>query len=507
MNCINCGQAIAEGRTSCLNCGRPVPPSVLAYHKAHPEQTGGRHEKKTPVVSRFFSVLFGVFKAITYRIKRFVMRFMEYFVVLGIVTGFYLIFLILLFSLFSTGQSGSLWVQRALFEIPSSFGSTGSERTERNMKLSSPFGESVDLETNEEVAAHLTFRKNDVRIREAGEIYWTGARMEMSLHDRDAIQTLKKSRAIITFDESNYLDVDEQSMVIIKKIESNPMLRERRSFLVMVDGNLRGRIEASPDRNTRIEVATGAGIAHISATQASQNKADFSLKINPDKSTSLTVFEGEATISAMGKTVVVQKNETAQVRTDEAPSDPTPIPEAVTLQSPTPESFFYYRDFPKQIHLSWNRDSSHKKYHLQIARDPQFRDRILDEVTAQNTFMYGNLRSGNYHWRVSAVTEAGIEGSPGEARPLGVVQDSTPPRLTLHSPAGSGAVLTREILIKGLTEADARVFVNSRAVRVGPDGAFSLKARLRDGVNVVVVLAIDAAGNTAYETRTLTRKR
>ncbi|HYS77960.1 MAG TPA: hypothetical protein VEO94_03920, partial [Candidatus Dormibacteraeota bacterium] len=60
--------------------------------------------------------------------------------------------------------------------------------------------------------------------------------------------------------------------------------------------------------------------------------------------------------------------------------------------------------------------------------------------------------------------------------------------------------------LRGKTERDARVKVNGQKVAVGPDGSFSCPLTLKEGVNLVTVEAMDAAGNSEYGKRLITYK-
>lgn len=424
------------------------------------------------------------------RSKKLLSSVLQIFVVMGIVSFFFSGFTVLMFYIFPMeGEGSTNWIRQAAIEIPLNAADTGL------------------LNDTRTVAAYLTYQKNDVRVRPSEQIFWNEAELNMALYNQDAVQTLEKSRAIITFDPTNFLDVDENSLVIIKKMEENQDLGERRSFLVMVDGNLRGRIEASDEKNIHVQVATSAGMATISSTSSSQKKAEFALKINPDRSTSLTVFKGEAALSAQGETVVVKENQTTKVHPEKAPIGPVPIPASVNLKGPSPQSVYFYRDFPKQIQFKWNKNKAGKKYHLQIARDELFRERVLDEITERTSFTFGNLREGSYNWRVSVIAEAGIEGTPSEIRPIRVVRDQEPPQLVLHSPSRDRSWKWGKVIVKGKTDMGTKVYVNGKPATIKRNGEFSRTETVKPGVNVIVVEAIDRAGNTAFVSRTLTRKR
>ncbi len=441
------------------------------------------------------------------RLRKVAAQGLQVLMVLAIVTVFFSFFLLMLVFLFPSEGPGGTWIQQAALRLPSNLGLEDSMPSDRNLELwSGGQADSYELGGNEPVAAYLTYKKNDVRGRRAGEIVWTATDLDMALHDRDAVQTLKNSRAIVTFDATNFLDLDENAMVIIKRLEDNPILRDRRTFLVMVEGNLRGRIEATPERNMDVAVTTAAGEIRVKTSKIPERRADFAVKVNPDQSTSLTVFEGQATLTASGKTVTVKQNEVTRVAPNQAPSEPAPIPPAVALHLPVSAAQYDYRDFPPRIVFDWEGSDPGYRYHIQVGRDPLFRDRVLDEVTTKRWFLFGNLRAGDYRWRVSVINKDGLEGAAGEARPITVRRDLDAPRLVLLSPSSKGTIKTDRILVRGRSETGARVFVNGKPVAVEADGSFSQKAALKEGVNVIVVEAVDPAGNTAYETRIINRK-
>lgn len=429
--------------------------------------------------------------------------------VLGVVTVFFMAFVLLLMVLFPAAGPAGIWIRKAAFELPSSlvFASTGSFSTGPNLSVWSPGQDSpYDLGDGRPLAALLTYKKNDVRSRRSEDIVWNDAFRDMPLYDRDAVQTLKRSRAIVTFDESNFLDLDENAMIIIKRLSDDPVLKDRRAFMVVVDGNLRGRIEATPDREMNVSIITVAGEVRVQTAKTSEKRAEFSVAVNPDKSTTLTVFEGEATLSALGKSITVQANELARVQPNEEPKGPVTILGSVALSRPAADAAYVYRDLPPRIRFDWKASAGAKQYHVQIARDSLFRERVVDEVTTDIRFMFGNLREGEYLWRVSGIDADGSPGAPSEPRPIHVVLDRQAPVLDVLFPSADAPMRAESLTIRGRSEPDARVFLNGTAVRVNKDGSFSTKAPLKMGANLVVVESVDPAGNTTYKSQVIHRK-
>jgi hypothetical protein len=64
-------------------------------------------------------------------------------------------------------------------------------------------------------------------------------------------------------------------------------------------------------------------------------------------------------------------------------------------------------------------------------------------------------------------------------------------------------VSAREIALGGSAEPGTRVFINNEQIEVAASGRFSHVLTLKRGVNMVVVEAIDSAGNVAYRSEAI----
>lgn len=356
------------------------------------------------------------------------------------------------------------------------------------------------------LAARLTFVQYEVKNKKSDGIVWTRASEGLGLFDRDAVQTLSRSRAVVTFDAQNYLDMDENSLVIIKKLERSRILKEKRAFMVVVDGSLRGRIDGSGADNVKLEVATPTAVARISAKDSQDRRADFQVHVNPDQTSTVTVYKGVARVTALGVTVVVADNQMTHIGLTAPPEAPRSILKPVTLVSPSGGQVYFYRDFPPEIPFSWSAIEGAAQYHLQIAKEGTFRERILDEIVSKTTFVSGNLRGGTYLWRVAALDPKRVEGVWSAARELEGRQNRTPPRLKIFSPKSDQIINQEKILIWGESEPRAKVYVNGKKIASDGVGRFEEEVPLKKGVNLILVESVDSAGNASFQRRVISRK-
>lgn len=79
---------------------------------------------------------------------------------------------------------------------------------------------------------------------------------------------------------------------------------------------------------------------------------------------------------------------------------------------------------------------------------------------------------------------------------LSATKDSTPPALSITSPAANTLTNQKSVTISGTAEKNALIKVDSNSVYAGEDGSYSITANLVEGANSVKVAASDAAGNS-----------
>jgi hypothetical protein len=326
----------------------------------------------------------------------------------------------------------------------------------------------------------------------------------MRLYDHHAVQTFDRSSAVIKFDERNQLNVGDNSLVVIKRLERNPVFRENRSFLVVVDGELRGTIAASPEKALFLEIETPGAVTRIRTRDIKEGKVDFSISVDPeDKSSVITMLRGSAEVEAGGQSVVVGSNTSTVVAPGSMPSKPQALPEPVVLQAPADDTVLYYRDLPPRISFGWQPVPGASAYIFTLGRDPLLSDIMIEERLSRPSFFHGNLKSGTYYWRVSA-PRSGQQSLSSETRRVTLIQDGIPPLLTVEFPPST--VEEGRGVVRGTAESGCRVYVMGKPVATDRSGRFSRRIALRHGINIVVVEAVDAAGNTTYRSQLVNGK-
>ncbi len=381
-------------------------------------------------------------------------------------------------------------------------GSDNADKEARNANSDIALSAEEDM-SDEQLAAILSEVHKTVKHKSAKTISWAKALQGISLFDQDAVKTASASHAVIQFDESNTLQLGPDSLVIVRRLEEDPWLRERRSALVIMEGELRGSMVASLTKEaTNVEVIIPGGVARISRIKGSDEKTDYQIKVNPDESTSIVVYRGNAEVEAQNKKVELGANQLTIVVKGAAPSKPVILPDNAKINSPADGALAYYRDFPQEITFDWEK-TKEGRYRLEIARDVLFEEVVLDEIVTKDEFIHGDLHDGSYFWRVASVTADGTEGQFSKSHRIEVIQDMEPPRLSVNYP--DNAVKGDRYLLNGSVESGATLIVNGMQVNPDALGRFEVEVKLKKGMNVVVAQAVDAAGNATFVSKRVTR--
>jgi hypothetical protein len=331
--------------------------------------------------------------------------------------------------------------------------------------------------------ATLSTLTRDVRFRRGNSIAWGSASEGMQLYSEDAVQTLDRSGATISFGARDLLSVGSNSLVVVTRLNAKDETGPR-SYRVRVEGELRGSLSAA--RKLQLEFAAAGHLARIQP-----GGARFKVTPNDDNSASLAVYSGEVQIVGEGS-VRVPANFGVTLRQG-APVGPVrPLPPAPRLLGPQP-AVFRYRLLPPRIRLLWTGTGG--EYHFQLSRNPRFEHPLVDTVLSAPEFLTGELTGGGYYWRVSEL-EGGREGVFSRTGRCELQQMLRAPALSVHFPPEH--VPAADFTLSGQAPPGSRIFVNGVEVAAQSAGEFTHQGRLKPGVNLIRVEALDPAGNASY---------
>ncbi|MCS7227761.1 MAG: FecR domain-containing protein, partial [Endomicrobia bacterium] len=363
--------------------------------------------------------------------------------------------------------------------------------------------------------AYLIYILNNVKYRKRNTVSWEEPQINMELYNDDAITTYENSRANIKFYSGEILSIDENSFVTIR-----PELKQEEV-----------RLHKGGVRATKAKVITETAEV-VPKIDPKLPKTDFRTKFRAeDKTTLVEVYDGAVNVTAEGKTIYVPKGFGTEVKLLSPPSTPKPLPpppeiafktESVKftsdnelvlskslpnvsfqLQEPKIETLPFVADTkqnekqkltPQPLDYSKPKILGNiiKKYHIQIAKDIEFKKVVYDEVgdirpdkTINFDISKLQLSDGRYYYKISYIDELGFENP---ATPRVFIVDTTPPKLEIDPSLGTKT--DKDVIhITGRTEPDSILIANNKKVDVDKDGNFTFAEVLKLGINKIQLVA------------------
>ncbi len=345
-------------------------------------------------------------------------------------------------------------------------------------------------------SAFLGDVRREVKIRPADSIAWRDASQGTTVHSRDAVQTFSRSRARVDFTTNNELRIGQNSLVVFRSGSADPFLQTREPAVVVMSGELTGRVNADYGA---LGVQFPAGQVALQAGSKLDEAVDFRLGVNPDGSSTLAVYSGQADVTVGGQRYRVSSNQGVTITEDGRTTGARALPSLPEIRAPFDNATAKYLATPPRVTFRWNRVPNAQNYRFEIARDAGFEEILVDEHLDELAFTHGNLSSGNYFWRVSA-RDGWVQGPASTPRRLRVVRDAAPPPLELRPIQQAAA---GRYILRGETTPDATIYVRGETVQTSPDGSFEFVFSPEPGTQTIVVESIDEVGNTAYSSQIL----
>lgn len=344
--------------------------------------------------------------------------------------------------------------------------------------------------------ARLGDIRREVKIRPADSIAWSNASEGTSVHNRDAVQTFAYSRARVDFTLDNELRIGENSLVVFSSGAADPFLQRREPAIVVLEGELTGVVNADYGP---FAMQFPAGSIEMTAEDGSGGAMNFRVGVNPDQSSTIAVYSGQADVNIAGERYLVSANNGLTITSDGRSTGTRALPTLPPIHAPSHGTVVKYLGAPPRVKFRWGKVSDVRDYRLEIARDADFDELLVDEYLDVTSFTHGNLAPGRFFWRVSA--RAGwVLGPTSMPRRLSVVRDSEPPLLELQP---IQHLIADNYVLRGKTAAGAKVYVLGEAVKTSSDGNFEYVFAPEPGSQSIVVESIDAVGNVAYSSQVL----
>ena len=357
-------------------------------------------------------------------------------------------------------------------------------------------------------AARLSYAVNRVFFRHKETAEWK---------DGDSLRTLEDSRARVRFMDKELLNLEPNSMAVIK-----PMAAD--ADIVLRAGSIfAGR--------ARVVTSTARVIPRGDDTR-------YSASVEPDMTTKIEVFKGTAAVEAQGASVEVPAGMETLVRPGLAPQVPRKITRMPELEAraqefasaaqagggaapnprvapPAPEPEADVESLRGDIQVLKVGEPI-QGYHVQACRERDFLlvvfDRLYD-VEERFSSLDTNLTPGAYWWRVQAIDLLGVTGRYHAPHYYTVGIRRVEPEnerlasmLNLLAPEENAEVGGDTVRVVGiLRDERLTVEVEDKPVAVDADGNFTVIVKVKVGANTIGITVSDGKGNQSRISRRVIR--
>lgn len=370
-------------------------------------------------------------------------------------------------------------------------------------------------------AARLIYILNEVKYRRNKNAEWMNAWKDMELYNEDGLRTLRQSRAKVQFPSGELLNMDENSLIILKP-------EKKQEEIDLLSGGVRA---------SRTKIITNSSIVDPKIEPRGP-APDFKTKIKEDKTTLVEVYEGVVDVTAQGRTVTLTKGFGTEVKFRQPPSLPKILPpepeldmnadlsgkkEPKTAGNISSDSFELDISAPSggapvvgsSAPRREEKEQTSKilgqminKYHVQVSTTRSFASIIYEEIKPLNdkiniSFKKHNFSDGMYWYRYAFVDELGLEGR--FSQPAQFVVDTVPPTIEIETPMNEEEVDTEFVSVEGKTEANQFLKINEKEIMADSSGKFITAIMPKKGRNLITLFAQDKAGNTTKKEIVVTK--
>lgn len=334
----------------------------------------------------------------------------------------------------------------------------------------------------------------EVRVVSAQTRETLAARGDMRLQPGDIVQTGADGRARISLADGSTLTVRENSVMRIRDNAGGTAGETARVRVAVDRGQIAVRTDQMPEGSTNI-------VETRLTENALTSQTDARFGVREDNSEDIRVSTGQISTTTSGgqQTTVrggefVGINQTGSVARRERLLD---VPVPVTPRDL--ERIAVGANGAASVSLRWQRPASGAPahYRVEVATSPFFvtAGKVIDrDQLAATEFGVGDLRPGDYFWRVRAIADSGQASEWSDPLKFTVASTGTGERVPV-SDINIERVAGNVFIVRGRSTAGSRIRIGSRETATGSDGAFQLQITAPPEAREVLLEVEDSRGN------------
>lgn len=256
----------------------------------------------------------------------------------------------------------------------------------------------------EEVEAYqaLIEQVSNIVEKNIAQTDWKGAAEGDELFPFDAVRTLANSAAVLQFDGTSSVLINEYSQVILRALEAQESGISRNEIEIL-RGETELRLEQTDAPQQRIEINVAGTITRPERGLTGSNSTR-ARKVGDD-ATQVMVYEGLSAVESAGKSVAVQTGMGTTAIAGQAPAEPERLlaaPDTQELQEAM---------YPADVRFEWLPVNGAAGYRVDVCKDRRCAQPIYTQREISDNFLsLPDLPTGFGFWRVTAVSQSGLDG-------------------------------------------------------------------------------------------------
>ena len=326
---------------------------------------------------------------------------------------------------------------------------------------------------------------------------WHQSRELDLMLEEDGVRTGSRASTEMEFQDGTRVLMTEDSVVYLRRRGRQLVgLPPRSVEIVEGQAEVAAKRPAGSDREIEIVVAGTRAVSRPDESGLAQTRA----RRTEDAGARVMVYEGGGQVESGGQTVAVARGMGTAVEQGKRPAPPEKLLPAPEGLLPSPGSRLGYND----VELAWQPVAGAASYTVELCSDADCALLVERRVDVNETGWAPEAPApGDYFWRVTAVSQSGLDGYPSPAAALGV--DGGPDRT---GPTGGLVVSGRRVRYGGRLVVDENVRIEPRLQDSQSgvagwqpiiDGAEAARERWNgpwpDGTYRLAVRATDRVGN------------
>ena len=238
---------------------------------------------------------------------------------------------------------------------------------------------------------------------------WLTANIGDQVQQQEGVRTLEKSSTILKFNETSSIKILEFSQIFLQS-RSTSITGTDSSTIEIIQGDTELSWKPMQVKSAEIEIISGETKLIPSNVRGSNTSLRTGLAKNGNSV--LSVYTGASNVQSAGAQVVVPKGMGVSVKQGQKPPKPSPLLKKPLLITADGLEFNYTNPI-----LEWQTVDKAHQYLIEFCSEQDCDKVILQGNSNQNKIQIKGIdKSGDYYWRVAAISHDDIVGFKSKIR-------------------------------------------------------------------------------------------